>query len=210
MSRQLILVSASGLAREVASAAGAAGFDVLGFVDDDSAQWGASRDGLPILGGLDSIAQYPDAYVLICTGKGGTRAAIADRLQGIGVNEQRYPTLIHPSVEVPSNCTIGAGSIVLAGVVLTTAVSLGRHCVIMPQVSLTHDNLLADYVTIAAGVSLGGWTTIGQRSYLGMNACVREKVSLGSDVTIGMGAVVLRDVPSGSTMIGNPARPLVR
>jgi sugar O-acyltransferase (sialic acid O-acetyltransferase NeuD family) len=204
-SPSLLLVSASGLARETAVAAVA-----LGFLEDDSAQWGTSREGVPVLGGLDLVAEHPDAGVLICTGKGRVRATIAGRLAALGLDDSRYATVVHPSVTVPDGCTVGAGSILLANTVLTTAVTVGRHCVVMPQVTLTHDNVLADYVTIAAGVSLGGWTQVGEYSYLGMNASVRERVSLATDVTIGMGAVVLRDAPPGSILVGNPARPLER
>ncbi|MCW2540874.1 MAG: acetyltransferase [Frankiales bacterium] len=211
MGRPLILVSASGLARETVAAALAQGtYDVLGFVDDDANQWGSTRESVPILGGLDQIERHPDAAVVLCTGKGRTRAAIARRLAKSGFDEQRYATIVHPSAEVPATCVVGAGSIILSKVVLTTAVSIGRHCVVMPNVTLTHDNVLADCVTVAAGVSLGGWTQIGQYSYVGMNASVREKVILGDDVTIGMGAVVLNDVPSGSTVVGNPAKILSR
>ncbi|HTZ45182.1 MAG TPA: NeuD/PglB/VioB family sugar acetyltransferase [Jatrophihabitans sp.] len=206
----LLLVSASGLAREAAVAAAAAGFEVRGFLDDDTSQWGTSREGVPVLGGLDLVAEHPDAGVVICTGQGRVRAAIAGRLAADGLDAGRYATVIHPSVAVPESCTVGAGSILLANTVLTTAVTIGRHCVVMPQVTLTHDNVLADFVTIAAGVSLGGWTRVGERGYLGMNASVRERVSLAADVTIGMGAVVLTDAPPGSTLVGNPARPLVR
>lgn len=206
----LLLVSASGLARETAAAAVAAGHQVLGFLDDDADQWGSDREGVPILGGLDLVAEYPDAGVVICTGQGSVRARIAERLAGAGFDPARYASVIHPSVTVPVSCRVGAGTILLTNVVLTTAVSVGSHCVVMPNVTLTHDNVLSDYVTIAAGVSLGGWTEIGPHSYLGMNSCVRERVRLGSDVTIGMGAVVLSDVPSGTTVVGNPARPLNR
>jgi len=206
----LLLVSASGLARETAAAAAAAGFDVLGYLDDDPGQWGREPEGVPILGGLDLIAEHRDARVVICTGQGRVRARIADRLAASGFDQSRYATVIHPAVTVPASCSIGAGSILLANVVLTTAVSIGRHCVVMPNVTLTHDNELADYVTIAAGVSLGGWSYIGAHSYLGMNAGVRERVRLGAGVTIGMGAVVLQDVADDQIMVGNPARPLAR
>jgi serine acetyltransferase len=37
---------------------------------------------------------------------------------------------------------------------------------------------------------------------------IKNKVKIGNNVTVGMGAVVLKDIPDGETWIGNPARKL--
>ena len=58
---------------------------------------------------------------------------------------ERYAVLIHPSVDVPESCTVGAGSIVLAGCVLTADVRVGRHVVMMPGVVLTHDDVIEEF-----------------------------------------------------------------
>lgn len=209
MRRPLLLVAASGLAREVAAAVRAAErHEVVGFLDDDASQWGTEREGIPILGGIDEVGRYPDADLLLCAGRGASRAAIARRLAEHGVSERRYATVVHPSVEIAPSCSVGVGSVLLAQVVLTTAVSVGKHVVVMPHVTLTHDNVLADHVTIAAGVALGGWVQVGENSYLGMSSSVREKLRIGRDATVGMGAVVVSDVADASTVVGNPARRL--
>jgi serine acetyltransferase len=55
-------------------------------------------------------------------------------------------------------------------------------------------------------VALGGNVTIGRGVYVGMNASVRERCIVSAGVTIGMGAVVVTDVPAGETWAGVPAR----
>ena len=52
---------------------------------------------------------------------------VADRLRALGVHDARYARLVHPGIHVPDDCRIGAGSIPLAGVVLTADVAIGRH-----------------------------------------------------------------------------------
>jgi sugar O-acyltransferase (sialic acid O-acetyltransferase NeuD family) len=199
----VILIGASGLAREVAATA-ADRLNVVGILDDDPGLRGSSVDGIEVLGAVLEAA-YVSLPLLLCVGSGQRRRALAERLAANGVGDERFATFVDSSVRVPRGCTVGPGSILLAGVVLTTAVRLGRHCVVMPNATLTHDNQLQDFVTLAAGVCLGGGVTVEEAAYLGMNASVRQNVTVGAEATVGMGAVVLHDVPSGQTWAGVPA-----
>lgn len=210
----LLLVGASGLAREVLATLRSTGwreppYDVVGVLDDDPATHGTTLGGVPVLGGLDAVGSRPDADLLLCVGRGAARAALADRLRALGAGG-RCATVVHPSVEVPAGCTVGPGSVLLAGVVLTADVHVGSHVVLMPHVTLTHDDRVGDHATLAAGVALGGGVVVGPRAYLGMRASVRERVRVGAGATLGMGAVLLTDLPDGATWAGVPARPLGR
>jgi UDP-3-O-[3-hydroxymyristoyl] glucosamine N-acyltransferase len=59
---------------------------------------------------------------------------------------------------------------------------------------------------IVPGVVLGGSTIIGDRCFIGINATTRERISIGDDCTLGMGAVLLKSIGDGETWYGNPAR----
>ena len=206
---ELLLVAASGLAREVLAAVRESGrFHVIGILDDDASKTGATLDGARILGPASDAPHYPEAGVVVCVGAGTGRARIVDRLAALGLPDRRYATVVDPSVRIPDGCTIGHGSVLLSHVTLTAGVTLGGHVVVMPGVTLTHDDVVEDFATFAAGVSLGGGVRIGRGAYLGMNASVRQGVSVGAGATIGMGAAVLADVPDDETWVGVPARVL--
>lgn len=206
---QLLLVAASGLAREVLACLRTHEIaPVLGFLDDDPDRQGRLVDGVPVLGGLESVREHPEAEVLVCVGSGAARERIVERLVRLSVGPVRHATLVHPGVEVPAGCEVGAGSIVLAGVVLTADVTIGAHVVVMPNVTLTHDCVLQDYSTLCAGVALGGNVVVGHGAYVGMNASVRQAVRVGAYATLGMGAALLTDQPDGQTWAGVPARAL--
>jgi sugar O-acyltransferase (sialic acid O-acetyltransferase NeuD family) len=203
----LILVAASGLALEAAEAARAAGVAVQGCVDDNPDLTGRLVGGwLPVLGGLELCVAEGDSPLLLCAGRGSARRAIGRRLAERGVARDRFASVVHPNVEVPASCSVGAGSILLAGVVLTAAVTIGDHVVAMPHVTLTHDDVVADYATLCAGVTLGGQVQVGEAAYLGMASSVRERVAVGAEATLGMGAVLTRDLPPGEIWAGVPAR----
>lgn len=205
--RGLLLVAASGLAREVLVIERLLGrFASVLVIDDDPRSWGTALDGAPVIGGSDLVREYDDHLLLVCTGRG--RRAIVDRLARLGVEPDRYATTVHPDVRVPPGSTVAPGSILMAGVTLTADVAVGAHVVAMPQVTLTHDVVVEDHATLCAGVALGGGVRVRSGAYLGMGCCVRERLTIGRDAVVGMGAAVVEDVPDEETWVGVPARPV--
>ncbi len=208
---ELILIAASGLAREVLAMVRSSGqYDVVGLLDDDREMAGVTVDGAPVLGTIDDASKYTHAFILVCIGSGKAREMVVDRLSVMGLHEARYATAIDPSVQYPEGCRIGRGSILLRNVTLTASVTLGSHVVAMPSVTFTHDDDVADFATFAAGASLGGGVRIGRAAYLGMNSSIRERTSVGAYATVGMGAAVLSNVPDGETWVGVPAHAIDR
>ncbi|MCU1476595.1 MAG: acyltransferase [Subtercola sp.] len=205
----VILVGTSSLARETLNLVRAIGtHQPIGFLDDSAERWGTLVAGLPVLGGLDAVQRAPDAALLICVTSGTTRAALAARLREQGVDDDRYAYAVHPSVEIARNCRVQTGSMVFAGVVMTSDVTIARHVVVMPNVSFGHGNRIQSFATIGAGVSIGAGARIGDEATIGMNASVRDRARIGRRSTLVMGSVLLRDLPPGETWMGMPAVPV--
>ncbi|HEV2786532.1 MAG TPA: acetyltransferase, partial [Solirubrobacteraceae bacterium] len=207
----LLIMGAGGFARETAEAVHAVNalrptWRLRGFLDDDPARHGTTAGGLPILGGADLVHEHPDAAVLICTGRPDnylSRRRIAARLD---LPEERYATVVHPTASVGRSCRIGRGSVLLAHVDVTADVEIGRFVAVMPQVVLTHDVRIDDWSSLAAAVRIGGACQIGQEVYLGGGSCLREGISIGRRAMVGLGAVVVDDVPPERLWYGSPAR----
>jgi sugar O-acyltransferase (sialic acid O-acetyltransferase NeuD family) len=205
----VLLVAAGGLAREVLEVERRLGrFATVRVLDDDPARWGTSMGGAPVVGGLEEVKRYDESSIVVCAGHGAVRRRLAVRLEQLGVADDRYVSVIHPSVDLPASCVVGAGSILLAQVALTADVTIGRHVAVMPHVTLTHDDEVEDFATLCGGVALGGEVRIGATAYLGMSSSVRERVTVGAGATLGMGSALLRDLPQGQTWVGVPARPM--
>lgn len=217
MTEPLVLVGPGGFGRETAEVVrainadheqrtGAPRWELLGFLDDDPARWGTAVAGVTVLGGLDVLATQAQARVVVCTGHPGnftSKRRIVERLE---LPPERYATLVHPAAVLAPSCSVGEGTVVLAGVVGTTDVHIGAHVGLMPQVVLTHDDRLEDFVTVGAGARLAGTVHVQQGAYLGSGCLIREGRTIGPWALVGMGAVVTRDVPGGEVWAGVPAR----
>jgi sugar O-acyltransferase (sialic acid O-acetyltransferase NeuD family) len=105
---------------------------------------------------------------------------------------------------------IGDGACLSPFVTLTSNIRIGLcfHANLYSYVE--HDCTVGDFVTLAPGAKVNGNVAIGNHAYIGSGAVIRQGIKIGSQAVIGMGAVVVHDVPSGVTVVGNPARPLVK
>ncbi|MCL6667591.1 acetyltransferase [Streptomyces panaciradicis] len=205
----LVIIGAGGFARETAQAVrDAGGFELLGHLDDKAALHGTEVDGVPVLGGCDLIHRLPAARAVVCVGNPRDYAARARLVRRLALPADRYATVIHPTASVARSSRVGPGSVLLAHCALTAAVRVGAHVAVMPQVVLTHDDVVEDFATLASGVRLGGGARLERGAYVGSGALVREGTTVGAWSLIGMGSAVLGDVPPGEVWVGSPARRL--
>jgi sugar O-acyltransferase (sialic acid O-acetyltransferase NeuD family) len=208
---RLLIVGAGGFARETADAVHALNreqprWDLLGFVDDDPGLHGSTFEGTVVLGPIDAIVtQEPDARVVVCVGRPGNYFSRARIVHRLGLAADRYATIVHPAASIASSAEVGCGTVMLAGCVVTAAARIGEHVAIMPASVITHDCIVSDYVTIGSGVRLGGGVHLGTGAYVGAGALVREQLRVGSWSLIGIGAVVVREVPRSEVWFGTPA-----
>lgn len=211
-----MLVGSGGFGRETAelvhainaAGTGAPCWELAGFLDDDEARWGVAVAGTTVLGGLERLAELPAARVVVCTGHPGNFTSRRRIVERLALDPARYATLVHPTASIAASCTLGAGTVLLAGAVATTEVCVGDHVAVMPQAVFTHDDRLDDFVTVGAGVRLAGGVHVQEGAYLGAGALVREHRTVGPWALVGMGAVVTADVPGGEVWAGVPARRL--
>lgn len=214
MSRLMGVYGASGcgrgilpLLRETAAAAGAR----LVFIDDGAA--GRSVNGAEVVDWEAFLAAPEnDKSAAIAIANGGVRQFLAERCIGAGV--RLIGARANNIVEM-DNVKIGEGALLSPFVTLTSNIIIGMcfHANLYSYVE--HDCVIGDYVTFAPRVSCNGNIHIEDHAYIGAGAVIRQgspdrPLRIGRGAIVGMGAVVTRDVPEGATVVGNPARPLVK
>jgi sugar O-acyltransferase (sialic acid O-acetyltransferase NeuD family) len=209
----LVVVGAGGFGRETVDAvramnAGGASWRLLGYLDDNPSLVGQHVNGVPVLGGVQELANLANAFVVVTTGRPDNYTSRPRIVDALDLPAERYATIVHPSAAISASSQIGPGCVLLACVVLTSAVQIGAHVSIMPHVTLTHDDVVEDFATLASGVCLGGRVRVGQCAYVGSGALIREDRAVGDGALVGMGAVVTVDIPPQEVWAGVPARRL--
>lgn len=96
------------------------------------------------------------------------------------------------------------GSIIMQSSIITNSVKIGRGCLININCTIGHDCVIDDYVELCPGVNISGSCSIGRLTFVGTNATILPKITIGKNVVIAAGAVVTKNVPDNSMVAGVP------
>ena len=102
--------------------------------------------------------------------------------------------------------TIGEGTIIYEGAILTANIEIGNHVIISPKCGVGPDSIIKDYVSLLWNVNVSGNDIIEEGVMMGSGSTVIQGKKIGKGSNIGAGAVVIEDVDSFSTAIGVPAK----
>jgi len=105
---------------------------------------------------------------------------------------------IGDNVEIGANCQIAKGAL--------SNTIIGDGCKINGLCAIAHSCILGKNVWISVSTTIAGSVRIGDNSTIFSQVVVRDQLAIGQGVTLGMGAVVTKNVPSGEIWVGNPAR----
>ena len=189
------LIGAGGFAREIKAHIGDTTMKC--FVDDK--YWAENSEYIFPLSQFDPT-QYE---VLVAIGDPSDRFKLVASLP----KDTKYFTFIHPSAQLlDSNITIGEGSIVCAGSILTTNIKIGKHAHLNLHTTIGHDCEIGDFFTTAPGVKVSGNCKIDNLVYVGTNASIKQKISITSSSTIGMNAAVVKNITESGIYVGIPAK----
>lgn len=206
---QIGIFGTSGMAREAGDIAWELGLEPV-FVARDQAELDACAFPNQVILESDVDRSQEMGYV-IGIGDNGIRQRIAQRYAG----RLSFVNLIHPSASFGKGqrelLEDKRGVIVCAGVRLTNNIQVGNFCIFNLNSTISHDVIVGEFVYVAPGAHVTGNVHIEARAWIGTGVVINQgtesrKRHIGTDTTIGSGAVVVRDCAPNAIYVGIPAR----
>jgi sugar O-acyltransferase (sialic acid O-acetyltransferase NeuD family) len=168
-------------------------------------------NGVPLISVSEFLSLSGDKFYNIAIGSGQVRAAID---ANIGDSAQ-LASLIAPDARNLQGNLLGQGVIMCPFSMLTSNATVGKSFQCNIYAYVAHDSIVGNYVTFAPGVHCLGNVIVEDYAYIGAGAIIKQGTSgkptrIGRGATVGMGAVVTKDVAPGVTVVGNPAKQIQR
>jgi acetyltransferase EpsM len=215
--KKLVILGGRGIGMIAASVAQDLGYyEILGFLNDFVPI--GDTVGLykkhPVIGTTKDVKKFlkdEDVYFFIGYIGMKSEKEVFEKISNLNIPRERFATLIHPSAILPRGyCKIGYGVLISPLAQLSPDTTIEDNCILLPNSFLGHDSTMKRFSHITANSVVGGNVILGKGAHVGTNATIRENVNIGEFAIIGSGSVVLKDVPSNSIFIGNPAKPLIK
>lgn len=212
--KKFAVFGASGFGREVLplvrqQLASESGSWDLVFVDDNPSA--SEQNGCRVMRYDEWIVEPAQSrYITIAIANSTVREKLVARCEADGV---QFLAVRAQNVVELDEVDMGPGAILCPFVSLTSNIRIGKqfHANIYSYVA--HDCVIGDYVTFAPGVHCNGNVVIEDHAYIGTGAILKQgtpqkPLVIGRGAVVGMGAVVTKSVAPGTTVVGNPARPM--
>lgn len=211
--QNILIYGAGGLGREVLATlekCSLAGLDLAcaGFVVDPVFGGPEIIHGVPVYRDLAPLTANQDWRVVVAIGNPAARRRAVLRIQQeVG---DRFFAVIHPAAQLGPRVDIGPGTMILGVVTITTDVTIGRHVLINPAATISHDCRLHDYATLGPATALAGGVIVGEGAELGVGVNAAPRTEIEGWSIVGAGALVLQNIPSDCTAVGTPTRIIKR
>lgn len=136
---------------------------------------------------------------------------------GIGANHERAEffgqfkekniiNVVSDMAYVASTSTLARGVFVAHGAHIGPMAIIGDNTIINTHAVVEHECVIGVHSHISVNSSISGRCKIGDFVFVGAGAVVKDKISVCSNVTIGAGCVVVKDIIEPGIYVGSPAR----
>lgn len=205
--KHLLIIGASGFGRELESWLSllpgfGSDFIIQGYLDKNNNALVNFESAYKVIGDEDTFAFHEDNLCIVAIADPKTKKRITDKL----IDKVEFFNYVAPNSIIGHFNHFGKGCIICPNVVISTNVLLGDFVTINIGTQIGHDTIIGNYSTINANTDIAGKCKIGNSVLVGSHAFVLQEIKIGDNAIVGVGSTVIRDIQSNVTVFGNPAR----
>jgi len=188
------------------------GYNIKGFYDDDLKKSNKKIFDVSVLGTTKYLfnknINLDNVNFAVAIGANHVRRRLSEKIREKG---GITPSLIHKNAEISPSALIGKGVFIHAKAIIWTKVIIENDCIISPHVLISHHAIMKKGSFVSNMSVLGTNVFLGKDALVGMGSTVMSGInSIGDNVIIGAGSVVIRDVAPNTTVAGVPAKVIKR
>jgi len=185
----------SGHGKVVADIAISCGYEIMGYIDDNNSDAKTFQLFLNEYGTKIKVA--------IGIGDNFSRRKVFNRLKAEGIE---IVSLVHNKAIIGSNVQIGEGVVVMPGVIINANSKISDGAIINSGAIVEHDNKIGAFSHISPNVALAGNVHVEELSWIGIGTSVIQGITIGKEVVVGAGSVVINNIENGLILAGVPAK----
>jgi sugar O-acyltransferase (sialic acid O-acetyltransferase NeuD family) len=214
MTVPVVVVGAGGFGRETIDIIEALNYEngtdtltLVGVLDDDPSAANLERLAAREVSYLGGIARWIEtgepAQYLLAVGNPVVRRKLVTYFDAAG---RVSAGVVHPQAVIGSEVRIGRGTIICAGVQVSTNVALGDFVHLNPNATVGHDTTLGAYVSVNPAAVISGECRIEPEVLVGAGCVILAGLRVRTKSIVGAAACVVRDVSRATVVKGVPAR----
>jgi len=202
--KPVIVLGAGGHAKVIIELLRAAGYQVsycVGGADSPD-----ECMGIPVLKGddhLPKLRQLGYSSVFPAIGSNAIRERAAAHVLDLGYE---LVNAISPHAIISPSLVLGKGIAIMSGVVINAQSTIDDLAIINTGATVDHDCHIGFCAHVAPQCALAGNVTVGAKAFVGIGTSIIPNKRIGDQSIIGAGSVVISDIPSSLTALGNPAK----
>lgn len=206
--KHLIIIGARGAGRETyLTATHSIGykteFDVKGFLDGKTDALDGYSLYPPIISSVEDYVVNEDDVFICALGDPKWRKHYVDIVLQKG---GRFITLIDNRASIGKNAKIGLGVVIREFAVVSCDVTIGNYVYIQPFADMGHDAVVGNFCHLNTYAFMGGYSKMEDFSIIHTHGALMPHKTIFTGGTVGAGSVAIRNVKSGTTVVGNPAK----
>ena len=182
--------------------------EVAGFVVDAAYRTADTFLDLPLSDAESAIARYPpaDYAMFVALSYAQMNALRAQKYTAMNGAGYRLVSYVSSRCSYLAQTPPGENCFILEDNTVQPFVTIGNNVTLWSGNHIGHDAVIEDHCFITSHVVVSGYVRVGTRSFLGVNATLRNSITIGEQTLVGAGAIIMKNTAPKSVYLPERAK----